>query len=92
MDKRTKIRRRIGAFLTPLSLIVGISTSVLITTTAPTLKVPDCKGDLAAVGFCDHAVRDLTGLREVSFWAATIVTIILFVYGIMLWCTGRDLL
>lgn len=84
------IANKIGAFLMPLSLIGGVSLAIGSNETSPAIPVPDCKGDVSALGFCDHFQRSVTGAHLMFMWVGILLAIVGTIYGIYLFFKGRD--
>jgi hypothetical protein len=74
----------------PISLVGGVAGAVTANEISPSNPVGDCKGDLRALGICDNYVRSVTGFPLVLQWVAITAAVVGVLYGLYLFCKGRD--
>lgn len=84
------IHNKVGAFLLPFSLVVGVGGAVAANEMSPSVQIGDCHGEVHALGLCTSMVRSVTGWHLVMMWVAIVLAIVGTIYGIYLFFKGRD--
>lgn len=90
MNKPAPTHNKVGAFLMPISLVLGVGTAVTMDELSPALQIKDCKGVLLEIGECDQAIRSTTGWMLAVQWVAILLAVVGVIYGIYLFFKGRD--